>query len=143
MIHWQTLPMRMVCKGARACQNDMRASVQCDIGSHHELNACFPDIVPPFKGLCITFGDMKTFLKASGRRLMPTANMRNPRPGAYIPGVNLRTDSVNHYAAGIRAVTLGSGIRTCKIRGEWHWHRMIKIQECLAQTVLTMRMTRG
>ena len=40
-------------------------------------------------GLAITLGDMNTFLKASGRRLMPTANMRNPRPGAYMPGVNL------------------------------------------------------
>ena len=40
-------------------------------------------------GLAITLGDMNTFLKASGRRLMPTANMRKPRPGAYMPGVNL------------------------------------------------------
>lgn len=38
-----------------------------------------------------TFGDMKTFLKASGRRLTPTANMRNPSPGAYIRGVNLHS----------------------------------------------------
>ena len=38
-----------------------------------------------------TFGDMKTFLNASGRRLTPTANIRKPRPGAYIRGVNLHS----------------------------------------------------
>ena len=61
------------------------------------LGACAPaELFQRCVQLRVTFGDMKTCLNASGRRFTPTANMRKPRPGAYIPGVNLDSMSGQH-----------------------------------------------